>query len=151
MEEKAAESIIKLVESSRDAVVCSVDEFGYPNAKAMFRIKNEGLTTFWFSTNTSSIRLGQWLNNPKSSIYFLDPVGFHGLMLTGQMKVHGEEAVKKAFWKTGDEKYYPLGPTDPDYSILEFTAEKGNYYHGLTKLLFTTEEAEEWLRCLTAR
>lgn len=142
MEKEVKDCIVKLVEGSRDAVVCSVDEEGYPNAKAMFRIKNEGLTTFWFSTNTSSIRLGQWLRNPKASIYFLDAEGFHGLMLTGEMKVHTDEETKQAFWKQGDEMYYPLGPTDPDYSILEFTAVKGNYYHGLEKHLFLTNEVE---------
>ncbi|SHK55598.1 General stress protein 26 [Anaerocolumna jejuensis DSM 15929] len=142
MEKEVKDCIVKLVEVSRDAVVCSVDEEGYPNAKAMFRIKNEGLTTFWFSTNTSSIRLGQWLRNPKASIYFLDAEGFHGLMLTGEMKVHTDEETKQAFWKQGDEMYYPLGPTDPDYSILEFTAVKGNYYHGLEKHLFLTNEVE---------
>lgn len=142
MEKEVKDCIVKLVEGSRDAVVCSVDEEGYPNAKAMFRIKNEGLTTFWFSTNTSSIRLGQWLRNPKASIYFLDAEGFHGLMLIGEMKVHTDEETKQAFWKQGDEMYYPLGPTDPDYSILEFTAVKGNYYHGLEKHLFLTNEVE---------
>ncbi len=142
MEKEVKDCIVKLVEGSRDAVVCSVDEEGYPNAKAMFRIKNEGLTTFWFSTNTSSIRLGQWLRNSKASIYFLDAEGFHGLMLTGEMKVHTDEETKQAFWKQGDEMYYPLGPTDPDYSILEFTAVKGNYYHGLEKHLFLTNEVE---------
>lgn len=144
MERQVKESIMKLIEGSRDVIVCSVDEEGYPNAKAMFRLKNEGLDTFWFSTNTSSIRIGQWQKNPKASVYFLDAEGFHGVMLIGEMKIHSEEEVKKAFWKEGDEMYYPLGPADPDYSILEFTAAKGNYYHGLEKHLFLTEEAKEW-------
>lgn len=144
MEREVADCIIKLVESSRDAICCSVDEEGYPNAKTMFRLKNEGMDTFWFSTNTSSIRVGQWEKNPKASIYFLDAVGFHGVMFIGEMIVHGEEELKKAFWKAGDEVYYPLGPTDPDYTILEFRAVKGNYYHGLKKHLFLTEEVKEY-------
>ena len=37
-----------------------------------------------------------------------------------------------------DEKYYPLGPTDPDYCILRFTADKGNYW-GLQKHLFSVD------------
>lgn len=144
MEREVKQNIMRLAETSRDAIICSVDEEGYPNGKAMFRLKNDGLSTFWFSTNTSSIRVGQWLHNPKAAIYFLDAEGFHGLMLTGEMKVHMDEETKKAFWKQGDEMYYPLGPKDPDYSILEFTALKGNYYHGLTKHLFLAEEAKGW-------
>lgn len=143
MEREVAENIMKLVEGSRDVICCSVDEEGYPNAKAMFRLKNEGVDTFWFSTNTSSIRVGQWEKNPRASIYFLDAAGFHGVMFIGEMTVHGDAETKKAMWKEGDEMYYPLGPTDPDYSILEFRAVKGNYYHGLKKHLFLAEEVKE--------
>jgi pyridoxamine 5'-phosphate oxidase len=144
MNQQAKTDIIKLVETSRDAVVCSIDENGYPNAKTMFRAKNEGLQTFWFSTNTSAIRTGHWLERPKASIYFVDASDFHGLMLTGQMQVHTDAETKQAFWKQGDEQYYPLGPADPDYCILKFTADRGNYYHGLQKLLFNVDETKEW-------
>ncbi len=140
MELQVKNDIIKLVERSRDAIVCSIDENGYPNAKTMFRAKNEGLHTFWFSTNTSAIRTGHWLQRPKASIYFMDANDFHGLMLTGQMQVYQDNETKLAFWKQGDEQYYPLGPTDPDYCILRFTADKGNYYHGLAKQLFLVDE-----------
>jgi pyridoxamine 5'-phosphate oxidase len=144
MDQQAKRDIVKLVESSRDAIVCSIDENGYPNAKTMFRVKNEGLHTFWFSTNTSAIRTGHWLERPKASIYFMDPKDFHGLMLTGQMQVFMDNETKLTFWKQGDEMYYPLGPTDPDYSVLRFTADKGNYYHGLRKHLFGVDETKEW-------
>ncbi|MDF2872294.1 MAG: hypothetical protein K0R05_3869 [Anaerocolumna sp.] len=151
MEKEVRESIIKLIENSRDAIVSSIDEAGYPNAKAMFRLKNEGLETFWFSTNTSSIRVSHWAACSKASIYFLDAEGFHGLMLTGEMEVCSDAETKLAFWKQGDEMYYSKGPTDPDYSILKFTAAKGNYYHGLRRHLFSIEEVKECEECLTAR
>lgn len=144
MDQQVKNDIIGLVSRSRDAVVCSIDEDGYPNAKNMFRAKNKGLHTFWFSTNTSAIRTGHWLRCPKACIYFLDAENFHGLMLTGQMEVLTEENIKRAFWHEGDEKYYSLGPTDPDYCILRFTAEKGNYYHGLRKHLFLVSDTMGW-------
>ena len=142
MNQQVKQEIIKLVEGSRDAIVCSIDENGFPNAKAMFREKNEGLHTFWFTTNTSAIRTGHWVERPHACIYFLDSKHIHGLMLTGQMKVHSNDETKKAFWKEGFEKYYPLGPTDPDYSILCFTAEQGNYYYNLQKHIFNMDEME---------
>lgn len=149
MIKQVKDDIIELIERSRDAVVCSVDDNGYPNAKAMFRLKNEGLQTFWFSTNTSAIRTGHWLERSQASIYFVDPEGFHGLMLTGQMQVYSDNETKKDFWREGDEKYYSLGPTDPDYSILCFKAEKGNYYHGLQKHLFNIEDEVEYKNALS--
>lgn len=140
MDEQARKSIVRLVEDSRDAIVCSIDDDGFPNAKTMFRAKNEGLHTFWFSTNTSAIRTQQWLRRPNACIYFVDAQDFHGLMLTGRMEVRTDNEIKQAFWRQGDEKYYSLGPTDPDYCILRFTADKGNYYHGLKKVLFSADE-----------
>jgi len=143
MNQEVRNDIIKLIENSRDAIVCSIDENGYPNAKTMFRARNEGLYNFWFSTNTSAIRTGHWLKRPKACIYFVDANDFHGLMLTGQMQVCTDDETKQAFWKKGDEQYYPLGPTDPDYCILRFMADRGNYYHGLQKYLFSVDEIKE--------
>jgi len=136
MEQTVRDEIAAMIERSRDCIVCSIDDEGYPNAKAMFRLKNEGTERFWFSTNTSAIRTSHWLERPQASIYFLDADGFHGLMPTGEMQVFGDEETKRAFWREGDEQYYPLGLDDPDYSILRFTAVRGNYYHGLQKHLF---------------
>jgi len=127
MDEKTKATIMKLVNESRDAIVCSVDENGFPAAKAMFRAENQGLQTFWFSTNTSAIRTGHFRKNPKACIYFMDAQNFYGLSLSGTMKIHEDEKTKLRFWHSGDEKYYPLGPTDPDYCIFEFTAAQGNY------------------------
>jgi general stress protein 26 len=140
MDENTKNVIMQLISESRDAVVCSVDEDGFPTAKAMFRRENDGLGTFWFSTNVSAIRTSQFLKNPKSCIYFMDAVGFHGLSLTGTMLVHDDKETKRKFWREGDEMYYSQGPTDPDYCILEFTAEKGNYYHDIQKLLFAVAD-----------
>ena len=143
MDQQVKQEILRLVNTSRDVIVCSIDDKGFPNAKAMFRAGNDGVRTFWFSTNTSSIRTGHFMQRPQACIYFLDSAGIHGVMFTGQMKVHSDNETKAAFWKDGQEIYYPLGPTDPDYSILSFTAERGNYYHGLKKHLFSISELED--------
>ena len=126
MDTKTKQKLLDLIGKSRDAIVGSIDDDGFPNAKAMFRIKNDGLSTFWFSTNVSAIRTAQFMQRPKACIYFTKR--FHGLMLTGTMQVHMDDETKKAFWRTGDEMYYKLGPTDPDYCVLKFTASMGRYY-----------------------
>lgn len=142
MNETIRESIEKMVNTSRDVVACSIDDQGYPNAKALFVARHKGMHTFWFSTNTSSIRAGQWEKRPQACLYFLDSGHIQGVMFTGKMEIVTDAETKQSFWHTGDEKYYPLGPTDPDYCILRFTAEKGNYYHGLQKHLFDVSGTE---------
>lgn len=122
------DTIIKQVDATRDVVVCSMDDAGFPNAKAMFLRAHEGLHTFWFSTNVSAARTMRIIENPKSCIYFLDSNAIHGLMLTGEIKVHMDDETKQAYWEPGDINYYEQGPTDPDYCMMCFTAEKGNYW-----------------------
>ncbi|REK76834.1 pyridoxamine 5'-phosphate oxidase family protein [Paenibacillus paeoniae] len=130
-----------LVEGARTIMVSSVDENGFPNTKQMFRKVHKGLSTFWFSTNTSSIRTKQFLANAKACLYFAGEG--NGLMLIGEMKVCHDSASRKLLWTEGDEKYYSLGIDDPDYCVYEFTSISGNYYFNLEKHLFTMEELNE--------
>lgn len=120
--------IQRFVAHRRVAFIASVDGNGYPNLKAMLPPRRiEGLRTFYFSTNTSSMRVAQYRENPRAGIYFYRKVPFkyQGVMLTGTMEVLEDEATKRVMWQAGDKMYYPGGVTDPDYCILKFTAISG--------------------------
>lgn len=63
--------IIGFIKKQKVSFVCSVDEDGFPNVKAMLKPRKQvGLKEFYFSTNTFSMRVKQYLDNPKASIYF---------------------------------------------------------------------------------
>ena len=50
-------TIGNLIEKQSTAFISSVDEEGFPNTKAMLPPrKREGIKTFYFTTNTSSMR-----------------------------------------------------------------------------------------------
>lgn len=109
--------------------ISSVDENGFPNTKAMLAPrKREGMKVLYFHTNTSSMRVRQFRNNPKACLYFCDKRFFKGVMLTGTMEVLEDSAYKEMLWQEGDTMYYPEGVTDPDYCVLRFTAEQGRFY-----------------------
>lgn len=139
MEQETLEQINALIDEAEKVIVCSVDENGFPNAKAMFKMEHEGLKTFLFSTNTSSMRVQQFLQDDKACIYFLGQSKINGLMLKGKMQVRTDHVIKAKLWADGCEIYYPLGIDDPDYCVLEFTAENGNYYYNLSKHKFDIE------------
>jgi general stress protein 26 len=110
-------------------MIGSVDGEGFPNMKAMLPPrKREGISEFYFTTNTSSMRVKQYLENPKASIYFYDKRFYRGVMLKGTMEVLTDSKSKEEIWREGDEIYYPLGVTDSDYCVLKFTAQSGRYY-----------------------
>ena len=122
--------------------VCSVDDDGFPNVKAMLKPrKRNGLKEFWFSTNTSSMRVRQYQENPKASIYFYHKglIRYEGVMLKGTMEVLTDQANKDMIWRKGDSVFYKKGVTDPDYCVLKFTAESGRYYKDLKTESFTVE------------
>ena len=118
-----------IIDKSGTAMIGSVDGEGFPNMKAMLPPrKREGISEFYFTTNTSSMRVKQYLENPKASIYLYDKRFYRGVMLKGTMEVLTDSKSKEEIWREGDEIYYPLGVTDSDYCVLKFTAQSGRYY-----------------------
>ncbi|MCP4751358.1 MAG: pyridoxamine 5'-phosphate oxidase family protein [Proteobacteria bacterium] len=125
-----------LAAESKTAMLGSNSEEGYPNIKAMFKMENEGLKVIWFSTNTSSRRVAHFKKDPKACVYFVDSENGKGLMLLGSVEVLQDSRSKQRLWRKDFEKYYQLGVTDPDYTVLRFTAQSGNYYHALRNVTF---------------
>lgn len=125
----AEKTIGNMIDKIGVSIISSVDEDGFPNTKAMLPPrKREGIKHIYFTTNTSSMRVSQYTNNPKACIYFCDKRFFRGVMLTGIMEVLKDNASKEMIWRDGDEMYYPEGVEDPDYCVLKFTANKGRFY-----------------------
>lgn len=125
----AEKTIGNIVDNQKVAFIASIDEDGFPNMKAMLQPrKREGIRFFYFTTNTSSMRVRQFLKNNRSSIYFCDRRFFRGVMLKGTMEVLTDSLHKELIWRDGDTMYYKEGVTDPDYCVLKFTAISGRYY-----------------------
>ena len=123
--------IAKFIRKQKVAFICSVDEEDFPNVKAMLKPrKTDGLHTFWFSTNTSSMRVQQYRKNPNACIYFYHKglIRYTGVMLKGRMEVLTDQQTKDMIWHRGDTMFYKGGVTDPDYCVLKFTANSGRYY-----------------------
>ena len=121
----------KFIDRQNVSFICSVDENNYPNMKAMLKPrKRVGLKEFYFSTNTSSMRVKQFMNNPNASIYFYHKglIKYTGVMLVGKMEVLTDQETKNIIWRKGDTIFYKGGVTDPDYCVLKFTAQSGRYY-----------------------
>jgi len=123
------ETIENLIEKQSVSFISSVDENGFPNTKAMLPpVKREGIKTFYWHTNSPSIRIKQYRNNPKACIYFCDERSFRGVMLKGIMEVLDNGEIKKEIWKDEYSMYYEGGMDGGDFIILKFTAENGRYY-----------------------
>ena len=73
----AIKSALSVIERSGKSIIGSVDADGYPNVKAMLKPReHDGVKSFYFTTNTSSMRVAQYRKNPKASIYFFTSGSF---------------------------------------------------------------------------
>jgi general stress protein 26 len=123
--------IERFIDKQKVCFICSIDGDKCPNVKAMLKPrKRVGLKEFYFSTNTSSMRVKQYRKDPNASIYFYHKglIKYVGVMLKGKMEVLTDSKTKEMIWRKGDTMFYKKGVTDPDYCVLKFTATSGRYY-----------------------
>jgi general stress protein 26 len=130
------EKAVDLMKRSKIAYVGSIGPGGFPNIKAMLNLDPESLARVMFSTNASSKRVAQFVENPRACVYFCDEGKFEGLLLVGSITVTRDADARKRLWRAGFEMYYPHGVDDPDYSVFDFRSESVNYYHGLANVTF---------------
>jgi general stress protein 26 len=133
-------TIGNLIDKTSVSIISSVDSEGFPNTKAMLKVRlREGIKYFYFTTNTSSMRVSQYLENSRACIYFYDNRFFRGVMLKGNMEILQDIENKQKIWQDGDTMYYPKGVTDPDYCVLKFTAISGRFYSNFKSENFNIE------------
>lgn len=136
--------ICKLRKEANVAYVGSVNENGFPQIKGMLVLEHESMKTHYFSTNTSSKRVKQFINDPKACVYYVDDTKdkYKGALFTGTIEVCTDHETKAFLWRSGFEMYYPKGVDDEDYCVYKFTAETVNYYHALTNATLSADELE---------
>lgn len=120
--------IMHLIDRSLFATLGYTGADGMPAVRRVFCVWHRGLRRHLISTNTSSGHVRALLRDGRACLYFSDDARFEGVCLTGTAVPTRDEALRKLLWNDGDEKYYPLGVDDPDYSVIEFTAERADFY-----------------------
>ncbi len=127
------EQVFGFIKKQKTAMISSVDADGFPNTKAMLAPRKIEGSDFYFTTNTSSVRVAQYNANEKACVYFYKRgrLSYMGVMLVGTMQVLTEQSIKDEIWRVGDGMVYKGGRTDPDYCVLKFTALKCRAYKDL--------------------
>ena len=124
----------------RDPLVMMVGtagQDGAPEIKAMVKVKNEGLRRFWFCSNTSARRTEVLRRDGRACLYAYEyapeakPVVCRGVALSGTVELSWDDDLRRSLWQDFMTMYYPTGPLDPEFVVVQFTATGGNYYEGL--------------------
>jgi len=114
-------------------ILATVDENGYPQARAMANLRQTGaiegnpfpadsLDTA-FGTSAWRTKIVQLKKNPKASVYILDPKTYRAALLLGTIEIVNDPDVKKIYWSKSFSAIYPQGPTSQNYTVLRFKAE----------------------------
>lgn len=124
------QDIWEFVKKQKTAFISSVDENGFPVTRAMLSPRAIQGNDLYFSTNTSSSKVKQYLANNQACVYFYERGRFkyQGVTIKGTMAVCTDQPTKDKIWRFGDKLFYKQGVTDPDYCVLKFTAREAEYY-----------------------
>lgn len=124
------EKLFEFIKKQKTAFISSVDKNGYPVTRAMLSPREIDGNNIYFSTNTSSNKVKQYLENNNACLYFYKRgrLKYQGLSIKGTMEVCTDQPTKDKIWRFGDKLFYKKGVTDPDYCVLKFTAEEAEYY-----------------------
>lgn len=119
----------KLIDQQDVCFLSFVNSAGFPSTRAMLNPrKRQGLREFYLTTNTKSAKVQALKANPKACLYFYDRPTYRGVALTGIVEVLHDQTVKDEIWRDMDTIFYESN-TDPDFSVLKFTAQQARYYN----------------------
>jgi general stress protein 26 len=111
----------------------TVDTQGYPQTTAMLNLRcaheypsivelyeqAENPFLLYMTTSNQSNKMARLLANPKVSVYFCDPLQIVGFMLSGDIEVITDRAIKDSIWQEGWTMYYPNGPKGLEYGVIK--------------------------------
>ena len=130
-EEELKEIAKELIVKAQPAYFATIDENGLPQIRAVDNIRNpekfphEAKTLLeydsdvipYISTNTSSEKFKQIMENNSAAMYFCSPDEYKGIMLQGIIEIVNDPNLKKLIWHDGLLRYYSKGHTDPDFTL----------------------------------
>lgn len=122
--------IYEFISQQKTAFIASVNGDGFPVIRAMLAPRRIDGGYIYFSTNTASNKVKQYLANDKACVYFYKRGKFRyqGVSIVGEMEVCTDQSTKESIWHIGDRMFYKQGVTDPDYCVLKFKCKTAEYY-----------------------
>ena len=152
--EEAKKMSLELMDTSKAAILTTIDSDGNPITRAMFNLRNKeqfpefseffgGLDNqfeIYISTNTSSTKISHINKNPKICVYYCDPLSFKGVSFNGEVEIIDDMNIKSKIWLDWWTRYYFEGLEDPDYSLLRLRPKTAEFYYKLQKVQFKPGE-----------
>ena len=119
---KAAE----LLSGCDEITLASVNENGYPRICVLARLKSEDIKKVYVATGMIGTKIKHFKANPKAGVCAWKDG--NSVTLIGSVHVTQERAVLEEMWLDWFIEHFPGGVDDPNYCIVEFTAEEATLW-----------------------
>lgn len=137
---KAKKKCEKLLRKCHMMTLTTININGIPNSREMLKADAEGLNKIWFTTNTSSRKVKEIIENSNACVYIFTRIPFRGVTIQGKISIITDMEEKRNKWKNSYKEFYKKGVTDPDYTLLLFETENISYYFNQKIEIFNVQD-----------
>ncbi len=135
------QAVLDLMDRS-DAVYLATVDGAVPRIRAMVNLRRQDLYpgaaefcraagfTAYFCTSAASGKVRELRANPAASVYYADPLQFHGVELSGRAEVLDDAKLKQTLWDDSWRIYWPAGAADPDCVIVRVVPSEASGWWG---------------------
>lgn len=110
----------EIMSSAKTCALITIDTEGRPRVRVMDPFMPEDDFTVWFGTNKKTRKTQQIKNNPKVTLYYLEPNNAGYVMITGVAELIDNAVEKEKRWKDAWRAFYP---NMDDYLLIKVSPE----------------------------
>lgn len=119
---ESKQKALDLVEKNQLVMMLgTVGADGVPEIKAMVKMRNDGVRSFWFCSNTSARRTEIIRHDGRACLYAYEyapdasPIVCRGVMLSGTVELSWDDDLRRSLWQDFMIMYYPEGAARPRF------------------------------------
>ena len=116
--------VVELINSNRYSKLITFGLDGAPHGRIMTNLPLGKDMVIWFATGLSTNKIKDIKKNPTVSVFIDDPNDQTNASIIGQAEIVTDNRLRKKFWQETFGFFFPRGPSDPDYCLLEVTPNK---------------------------
>lgn len=125
--EELKRTILEFAESYPYSNLITIDETGTPRGRMMENCPVGDDLHFFYATGAKSRKAAEIRSNPRVSAFYYRPEDHSSIAVQGKAEIVADESVRSARWKDKWTKFWPDGPTDPNYTLIRIVPDRITY------------------------
>lgn len=114
----------QIMVAAADCALVTIGPDGAPQARMMNPFLPEADLSVWMATNRDTRKVAEMRADARVTLVYFDPDDPGYATLVGRVRLVDDAAEKRARWKDAWSSYYPGGPNDPSYLLIEFVPDR---------------------------